>query len=407
MKKLFAFLLCFVLLSACARQAPPADTTPPATSTDGTTIGASNLTGKDAANTYLVNDNFQCLTESDSAIYKLVSSRDFILYYDKGSGNSGPLCSKPDCDHTGNECDAYVCGASSLQYYDGSLYFVALDPNTFPIETWLWKSDASGKNREKIKQLDRESIIYYYQPQSFIIHRGNLYLFCIDSKVENGAAFYHATLLSSPVDSSTQFTVLWEQEENAVLQLSYRFGGQYIYLAIKEGANNVKIIRLNTLDGTIETLFTEVNQGYYYGEIHLTKQNELYLCGSDATAVYAWKIENGEKTDTVIIESDSNFPPKILDGLVIDTRQNEDNKRVATVKTLSGETVYEGLLFPNGIPEIEAELDLNTCNYGEVGGTGSLIAFYMGADGNGSKPAEYVVYLDTAQNMKPIYIFPC
>ena len=79
MKKLFAFLLCFVLLSACARQAPPADTTPPATSTDGTTIGASNLTGKDAANTYLVNDNFQCLTESDSAIYKLVSSRDFIL----------------------------------------------------------------------------------------------------------------------------------------------------------------------------------------------------------------------------------------------------------------------------------------------------------------------------------------
>ena len=106
MKKLFAFLLCFVLLSACARQAPPADTTPPATSTDGTTIGASNLTGKDAANTYLVNDNFQCLTESDSAIYKLVSSRDFILYYDKGSGISGPLCSKPDCDHTGNECDA-------------------------------------------------------------------------------------------------------------------------------------------------------------------------------------------------------------------------------------------------------------------------------------------------------------
>ena len=162
MKKLFAFLLCFVLLSACARQAPPADTTPPATSTDGTTIG--------------VNDNFQCLTESDSAIYKLVSSRDFILYYDKGSGNSGPLCSKPDCDHTGNECDAYVCGASSLQYYDGSLYFVALDPNTFPIETWLWKSDSSGKNREKIKQLDQESIIYYYQHQSFIIHRDNLYL---------------------------------------------------------------------------------------------------------------------------------------------------------------------------------------------------------------------------------------
>ena len=141
--------------------------------------------------------------------------------------------------------------------------------------------------------------------------------------------------------------------------------------------------------------------------IHLTKQNELYLCGSDATAVYAWKIENGEKTDTVVIESDSNFPPKILDGLVIDTRPNADNQRVATVKALSGETIYDGLLFPNGIPEIESELDVNTCNYGEVGGTGSLIAFYMGADAYGTKPAEYIVYLDTAQNMKPVYIFPC
>lgn len=115
----------------------------------------------------------------------------------------------------------------------------------------------------------------------------------------------------------------------------------------------------------------------------------------------------GKKTDTVIIESDSEYPPKILDGLVIDTRPNADNQRVATVKTLSGETIYDGLLFPNGIPEIESELDVNTCNYGEVGGTGSLIAFYMGADGNGTKPAEYIVYLDTAQNMKPVLVFPC
>lgn len=63
------------------------------------------------------------------------------------------------------------------------------------------------------------------------------------------------------------------------------------------------------------------------------------------------KLKTGKKTDTVVIESDSNFPPKILDGLVIDTRQNEDNKRVATVKTLSGETVYDGLRFPTEFPK--------------------------------------------------------
>ena len=409
MKRLLALMLCFFLLTACTRQEVPVNTTMPSASTASTTVAApelTGLTGENADNNYLVYNNFECMSESDSVIYKLVNARTSIYYYDKASGISGPLCGNPDCNHTTQDCEAFIGSAMALQYYNGNLYFIAGDLNSSS-GMWLWKADVNGKNREKLKQIDVPNIIMIYQPQCYFIHRDRLFLLCLTYDIKNGVPMSHTAVLSSPLDGSEEFTILWEEKSESVLEYTYQFSDQYVYIALVTDGDAVNIFRLNFLDGTMESLFSEENNAYIYGGIHLTEQNELYLSGSDATAVYAWKIENGEKTDTVIIESDSNFPPKILDGLVIDTRPNADNQRIATVKTLSGETIYDGLLFPNGIPEIESELDLNTCNYGEVGGTGSLIAFYMGADGNGSKPAEYIVYLDTAQNMKPIYIFPC
>ena len=404
MKRLLALLLCLLLLTACTQQEPTVDTATSSVTKNPTEV-PSALADENADNNYLVNNNFQFMTESDSTIYKIVIDR--IYYYDKASGISGPICGKPDCDHTGMDCDAYIGTGRAIQYYNNSLYFVSCDYNIFPAEFWLWKADVNGQNREKIKLLDAKGLLIPNQPQNFFIHRGQLFLFCLTNIVENGVPMMRAAILSSPLDDSQEFTTLWEEKSESVLHYTYRFSDQYVYVGSTYNGRTVHIFRINFLDGSTESLFSEDGQGYLYGEIHLTKQNELYLPGATETTVYVWKIENGQKVNTITIESDSEYPPKILDGLVIDTRQNEDNKRVATVKTLSGETIYDGLLFPNGIPEIESELDLNTCNYGEVGGTGSLIAFYMGADAYGTKPAEYIVYLDTAQNMKPVYIFPC
>ena len=404
MKRLLALLLCLLLLTACTQQEPTVDTATSSVTKNPTEV-PSALADENADNNYLVNNNFQFMTESDSTIYKIVIDR--IYYYDKASGISGPICGKPDCDHTGMDCDAYIGTGRAIQYYNNSLYFVSCDYNIFPAEFWLWKADVNGQNREKIKLLDAKGLLIPNQPQNFFIHRGQLFLFCLTNIVENGVPMMRAAILSSPLDDSQEFTTLWEEKSESVLHYTYRFSDQYVYVGSTYNGRTVHIFRINFLDGSTESLFSEDGQGYLYGEIHLTKQNELYLPGATETTVYVWKIENGQKVNTITIESDSEYPPKILDGLVIDTRQNEDNKRVATVKTLSGETIYDGLLFPNGIPEIESELDVNTCNYGEVGGTGSLIAFYMGADAYGTKPAEYIVYLDTAQNMKPVYIFPC
>lgn len=408
MKKLLALALCFFLLTACAKQAPPAGTTAPVASTSiptGVAPDLTGLTGENADSNYLVNDNFQFMTESDSAIYKISSDRNYILYYDKASDFSGPLCGKPDCRHAGTDCDAYIGTGIAIQYYSGSLYFIANDPSSSTSGMWLWKAEPTGKNREKIKQIDIENIVIPYQPQNYFIHRDQLFLFGLTYYVEDGKEYMRAAILVTPLDDSQEYTTLWEEKSESVLEYTYRLSGQYVYVSLVTGTKSLQIFRINFLDKTIEPLFSEDGQGYYYGEIHLTADDEVYLSAATETAVYVWKIENGQKTDTIVIDNSSYYPPKILDGIIFAIDMNEDNKRVVVIKTLSGETVYDGLLFPEDIPEMKLDPNGGVC--GVVSGTGSIVGFYVAADANGGKRAEYVVYLDTAQNMKPIYIFPC
>jgi len=402
MKRLLALLLCLLLLTACTQQEPTVDTATSSVTKIPTEV-PSALADENADNNYLVNNNFQFMTESDSTIYKIVIDR--IYYYDKASGISGPICGKPDCDHTGMDCDAYIGTGRAIQYYNNSLYFVSCDYNIFPAEFWLWKADVNGQNREKIKLLDAKGLLIPNQPQNFFIHRGQLFLFCLTNIVENGVPMMRAAILSSPLDDSQEFTTLWEEKSESVLEYTYRLSGQYVYVSLVTGTKSLQIFRINFLDKTIEPLFSEDGQGYYYGEIHLTADDEVYLSAATETAVYVWKIENGQKTDTIVIDNSSYYPPKILDGIIFAIDMNEDNKRVVVIKTLSGETVYDGLLFPEDIPEMKLDPNGGVC--GVVSGTGSIVGFYVAADANGGKRAEYVVYLDTAQNMKPIYIFPC
>ena len=120
MKKLVAILLTsLLLLTACARQESADGTTAAASDPNAPAGLSSALIDESGDNTYLVSDNFQNLTESDSTIYKLVIDR--IYYYDKASGISGPICGKPDCDHTGMDCDAYIGTGRAIQYYNNSL----------------------------------------------------------------------------------------------------------------------------------------------------------------------------------------------------------------------------------------------------------------------------------------------
>lgn len=206
------------------------------------------------------------------------------------------------------DCEAFIGSAMALQYYNGNLYFIAGDLNSSS-GMWLWKADVNGKNREKLKQIDVPNIIMIYQPQCCFIHRDRLFLLCLTYHIENGVPMAHTAVLSSPLDGSEEFTILWEEKSESVLEYTYQFSDQYVYIALVTDGEAVNILRINFLDGTMESLFSEENNEYIYGGIHLTDKTSFTFLVPMRQLFMPGKLKMG-KTDTVVIESDSNFPPE-------------------------------------------------------------------------------------------------
>ena len=51
----------------------------------------------------------------DTLYYAMWNGTTYLLYYfEKPSGISGPLCGKPECQHTDKDCNAYVEGSVSI-----------------------------------------------------------------------------------------------------------------------------------------------------------------------------------------------------------------------------------------------------------------------------------------------------
>ena len=48
----------------------------------------------------------------------------WIYYYDEANESFGKLCGRPECEHKGNGCNAYVSGIGNVQVYEDQLYFV-------------------------------------------------------------------------------------------------------------------------------------------------------------------------------------------------------------------------------------------------------------------------------------------
>ena len=107
------------------------------------------------------------IAESETSYYASVDG--CVYTKDKETGESVPLCNKPDCTHDERElnsdgsstCNAYFGAIQQISYYKGKLY--VLSANT------VYEIDASGSTRKELLQT-KEYI------ESSMVHRGYLYL---------------------------------------------------------------------------------------------------------------------------------------------------------------------------------------------------------------------------------------
>ena len=331
----------------------------------------------------------------------------YLNYYDEASGVSGVLCADPACTHDSSDCGAYVKAGATVSYYDGKLYWVAEETRGGQ-DYYLWRGDLSGRNKEKVKPIGWDEIILTYQPQRYVVHRGRLYLLGQTEVVNGTEAGFRVSLLSTSLDGSEDFKVLYDETFSQGVQSSVRFIKNAIYLSvyaiytIDEVMNiDVAVERYDIAGDTWETVYEEKGIQEPLRDVWVTEKEEIYIPGSSENCIYVWKVEDGKRKEVLSRESEQASTPWISGDVVVDVSK-VDNIRWIEIVDLSGQTLYKGKLFPVGVPGME--IDPNQCGLGLIGADEEKLILNLSDFVDGDM-VDYTIKLDTTDSMKPTILW--
>ena len=155
---LLALAVCLVL-TACTPGGPGKDTQGGTEVTQGFFEGDTPMPRYDADNQYLLWAGIS-IQEIENYIFGTGLGREYLHYYDLQTGVSGLLCPDPACTHNSGACGAKLGIGASASYYDGKLYWVGRDPAGAGHDEYLWRSDITGANREKLKTISFHDVMY-------------------------------------------------------------------------------------------------------------------------------------------------------------------------------------------------------------------------------------------------------
>ena len=221
---LLALAVCLVL-TACTPEGPGNSTQSGTEGTQGFFDGNAPMPGYDADNRYLFWPGISFL-ETEDCFFGTVLAGEYLHYYDIQTGISGLLCPDPACTHDSGTCPAKVGSTASVSYYDGKLYWVGKDPAGDGHDEYLWRSDITGTNREKLRTISFQDTILVYMPQQYYIHRGSLYFLGIGDSVDGVETGERITLMTAPLEGNDAFTMLYDKTFYVGVDATVRFGGK-------------------------------------------------------------------------------------------------------------------------------------------------------------------------------------
>ena len=400
---LLALAVC-LLLTACTPGESGDDTQGGTEGTQGFFDGDAPMPGYDADNRYMLWEGIS-FQETENYFFGTVLGGEYIHYYDMQTGISGLLCPDPACTHDSRACGAKLGIGASVSYYDGKLYWVGKDPAGDGHDEYLWRSDITGTNREKLKTISFQDTILVYQPQQYYIHRGNLYFLGRAGFVEGTETGDRITLMTAPLEGNDAFTVLYDKTFYVGVDAAVRFVGNKVYFAVQSGTpdspKDMTITCYDRTDGTSQVLFEQTGMEEVPGDMWVTEAGEIYVPAQVENVAKVLKLEDGALIEVLSQEWESLSAPTILDGIVEFDGQKGDTRWVR-ILTFSGETVYEGALFPEAIPGIEE--DPNTFNWAIVGGDREKLILYLSSYTEAGI-IDYIVMLDLTDNLKPTVLW--
>ena len=400
MKKIILFVLAInLLLGGCGGREQPDNSTEAFSSSQV-------MPEYDAPNQYLTINAYSFLEREGAFLGTSIMDR-YLHYYDEASGVSGVLCADPACTHDSSDCGAYVKAGATVSYYDGKLYWVAEESYTAG-DYYLWRGDLSGRNKEKVKPIGWDEIILTYQPQRYVVHRGRLYLLGQTEVVNGTEAGFRVSLLSTSLDGSEDFKVLYDETFSQGVQSSVRFIKNAIYLSvyaiytIDEVMNiDVAVERYDIAGDTWETVYEEKGIQEPLRDVWVTEKEEIYIPGSSENCIYVWKVEDGKRKEVLSRESEQASTPWISGDVVVDVSK-VDNIRWIEIVDLSGQTLYKGKLFPVGVPGME--IDPNQCGLGLIGADEEKLILNLSDFVDGDM-VDYTIKLDITDSLKPTILW--
>ena len=400
---LLALAVC-LMLTACTPGGSGQETQGGNEDTQGFFDGNAPMPGYDADNRYMIWE-INSFQETENYFFGTVLGGEYIHYYDMQTGISGLLCPDPACTHDSGACPARVGIGASVSYYNGKLYWVGKDPAGGGNDEYLWRSDITGATREKLKTISFQDTILVYQPQQYYIHRGNLYFLGKANTVDGVETGKRVTLMMAPLEGGGGFTPLFDETFLGGADATIRFVGNRLYFAVQsflaDGSVNLTITCYDRTDGTSQVLFEQTDITYIAGDMWVTEAGEIYMPVLVENVGQVLKLENGAWTEVMSLEGENVAAPTILDGIVEFDGVTEGTRWVH-IFTSSGETAYEGALFPEAIPGIEE--DPNTLSLAIVGGDREKLILCL-ESWTGSESIEYIVMLDLTDNLKPTVLW--
>lgn len=194
MKKLFFALLCiflFAFLIGCMAESDRKETINPDMTNHAYSFGNEEYNIQTDDQVYY--SDHQVVSTPDGYYF---FDHNLLCFFDRNSKQSVPVCSKINCDHTDENCDANFDWLTyrteqGIWYFDGYLYLIGSDRDFH--DYVLYRINLDGTNREKICDL------FHVEGEdnflsSFVLHRGYLYYSLRDDTYQTPAILYRIDL---------------------------------------------------------------------------------------------------------------------------------------------------------------------------------------------------------------------
>ncbi len=281
----------------------------------------------------------------------------YLHYYDMETGISGYLCADPSCTHNTSACGACVRSGTTISYYDGLIYYVS--GNGVDID--IWRGDLSGMSRKLLKTLDFDAFISTYSPIDYVVHRGRMYILGQNSQLSYVASECRVTLQSTPLDSSQDFTILFDKTYSCAANPVLRLVGDAAYLQVTSypasGGREVEIFRIDLDSQEIETILSgQTFQGgnIFVEKMWVTPDERVYLPFAVDGLGYLWEIVDGQAVERIAFGEMATdaVTTYAADGIAFCVCSDGTIQRHVDIRTLDGEAIYSGQLLPDAVPEI-------------------------------------------------------